>query len=596
LFILPNSNSNSPELSARMDSLELISDKNYVNLKDLIFLFKIFPDESGIHLDIKIKEFIYPNFNYTSFNFENLHFNMEIGLNGQSFDISINLPTLSLINKNYKLNLSDLNLNIGLSDLKLSNLDLSILLSDFNYTNFDDVHVNMDNINVSLEPILNVNSFDIIIKMDSFDTAGVTFNDMFPMLNIDTIKLKNSTTDMESPINLTGHISPIDIYQMDLASIASLLSSGFDLNTYMRNMPDYDSYLDVDANDSSGFNLESIFKNFDNSSLDGIVLNLSGIIDSAGIDLSDLGIDVSGYDLSAIKLSDIICILNKSNLNISTITSIYKLFTSDLDNQDKSGLIVSFDSENFDISSLLASLNLSGMDISGILDMLDDSDLDLEKIFKNCDLSCLDGMVLDLSELIDSAGIDLSKLGIDVSGYDLSKISLSDVIDILNKSDVKMSTITALLTLFNFDLGKTDLSGLIASFNWDNFDISQLLAGLNISTEDISGILGIFNNSDLDLDSIFENCDYSCLNAIVLDLSGMVDSADVDLSELGIDVSGYDLSKISLSDVIDILNKSDFIKSLISAMLKLFNRDWERFDTSELIVSFDSEKMDINAL
>ena len=323
LFILPNSNSNSPELSARMDSLELISDKNYVNLKDLIFLFKIFPDERGIHLDINIKEFIYPNFNYTSFNFENLHFNMEIGLNGQSFDISINLPTLSLINKNYKLNLSDLNLNIGLSDLKLSNLDLSILLSDFNYTNFDDVHVNMDNINVSLEPILNVNSFDIIFKMDSFDTAGVTFNDMFPMLNIDTIKLKNSTTDMESPINLTGHISPIDIYQMDLASIASLLSSGFDLNTYMRNMPDYDSYLDVDANDSSGFNLESIFKNFDNSSLDGIVLNLSGIIDSAGIDLSDLGIDVSGYDLSAIKLSDIICILNKSNLNISTITSIY---------------------------------------------------------------------------------------------------------------------------------------------------------------------------------------------------------------------------------------------------------------------------------
>jgi len=323
LFILPNSNSNSLELSARMDSLELISDKNYVNLKDLIFLFKIFPDERGIHLDINIKEFIYPNFNYTSFNFENLHFNMEIGLNGQSFDISINLPTLSLINKNYKLNLSDLNLNIGLSDLKLSNLDLSILLSDFNYTNFDDVHVNMDNINVSLEPILNVNSFDIIIKMDSFDTAGVTFNDMFPMLNIDTIKLKNSTTDMESPINLTGHISPIDIYQMDLASIASLLSSGFDLNTYMRNMPDYDSYLDVDADDSSGFNLESIFKNFDNSSLDGIVLNLSGIIDSAGIDLSDLGIDVSGYDLSAIKLSDIICILNKSNLNISTITSIY---------------------------------------------------------------------------------------------------------------------------------------------------------------------------------------------------------------------------------------------------------------------------------
>ena len=72
--------------------------------------------------------------------------------------------------------------------------------------------------------------------MNSFDVTGITFNDLFPMLNIDTINIKAPKDDSELPINLTGHISPLDVTKLDLLSIGSLLSSGFDMDTYTRNM------------------------------------------------------------------------------------------------------------------------------------------------------------------------------------------------------------------------------------------------------------------------------------------------------------------------------------------------------------------------
>ena len=63
------------------------------------------------------------------------------------------------------MNLSDLNLNVTLPDTQLSSLDLSILMSDFNYTNFDDVHVNMNNLDVSIEPIIS-DIVTVITRMD----------------------------------------------------------------------------------------------------------------------------------------------------------------------------------------------------------------------------------------------------------------------------------------------------------------------------------------------------------------------------------------------------------------------------------------------
>ncbi|WP_462316107.1 hypothetical protein [Methanobrevibacter sp.] len=96
----------------------------------------------------------------------------------------MNLPKLTLLSKEYRVDVSDLNLNITLPDTQLSNLDLSIFMSDFHYTNFDDVVIDMDNVDVSVEPI-NSNSVDVIIRMDGMDATGLnSFDELFPMMDI----------------------------------------------------------------------------------------------------------------------------------------------------------------------------------------------------------------------------------------------------------------------------------------------------------------------------------------------------------------------------------------------------------------------------
>ena len=589
LSILPSSNPQSLELSALMGSLELITDRDYVNLKGLNLFSKSFPDD-GICLDLGIRDFFYPNFYNATISFEDLDFNMAIGLDGQKLAISVNLPSLKLINKDYRVLLSDLH------DLNLSDFDLSISIRDFHYTNFNDVILSMDDINVSLEPILNSNSFDVLIGMNSFDVTGITFNELFPMLNIDTINIKAPKDDSELPINLTGHISPLDVTKLDLLSIGSLLSSGFDMDTYTRNMSSlYEGSSEMDA---PGFSIGSIFKDFDYSSLDGIVLNLSGLMDLIDVDLTDFGIDLSDYDLSAISLPEIFDALSNSDFSMSTIKSIWNLLTTGSDDLSLSGL-VSFDAENFDMSSLLGSLNISLEDISGILDVLEDSDLDLGKIFENIDISCLDSIVLNLTGLLDSIGIDssvLDDLGIDLSDYDLSAIKLSDLLGILNNFDIDMSTISALLKVFDLELDEIELSSLIASFDAENFDITTLLASLNISVDDISAILNILKNLDLDLAKIFENCDESILDSVVLDLTGLIASLGIDLSALDIDMPDCDLSAIKLSELIGIISNIELDMSTITAVLNLFGIDLSEIDLSGLIASFDEENFDMSTL
>ena len=608
LSILPSSNPKSLELSALVDNLELITDKHYVNLDNLNLFSKALPDKNAMLLDVDISKLIYPNFNGTSFNFENLDFNLAIGLDGENLNISVKLPKLNLISKKYKVDLSDLNLNIVVPDLELSNLGLSILMSDFHYTNYDDVNIDMDNVDVSLEPILNSNQFDVLINMDNINATGVTFDEMFPMLNIEDTDFENLTSDSKTPINLIGCISPLDIYRMDLSSIVSLMNSGFDVDSYTRSLPNNESTITVNSEDAinpddSGFDLSSIFENFDYSSLNSIVLNLSGLIDAIGIDLGQLGIDLSDYDLSAISISDIIDVISNSDFDMSPINSMLKLFSFDEDNLELSGVISSFDSEKFDISTLLESLNISVDDISSIINVFNNSDLDLGKIFENFDYSSLDAIVLDLTGVIDSISIDLTQigtalyeLGIDLSDYDLSAIRLSEIMDIVSNIDFDMDSLTILLKSFGIDLDEIDLSGLIASFDSENFDLTSLLASLNISTEDISGIMDIFNDSDLDLAKIFEDFNWSCLDAIELDLTGLIDSIGINLTELGIDLSDYDLSSIKISDLVGIFSNFDFDMNSLSSMLKLAGLDVEKLDLSGLIASFDSENFDLSTL
>ena len=600
LFILPSSDPQSLEFSAIMDALEIITEKNYVNLKGLNLLFKSFADELGVRLDIDIESFIYPDFNDASINFEGLDFNLALGLDGQSMDLSVNLPKLTLLSKEYRVDVSDLNLNITLPDTQLSNLDLSIFMSDFHYTNFDDVVIDMDNVDVSVEPI-NSNSVDVIIRMDGMDATGLnSFDELFPMMDITSVNFKAPAKDSESLITLKAVMTLLDVTKMDLTTIGALLSSGFDLDTYMKNMPDrsaFDGDVDVEAEMSdfsiAGIDLASIFANCDYSSLDAIVLNLNGLLDSTGIDLAHFGVDVSDYDLSAISVSDLIDALKGSEFVMTSLTAISKLFSMDFDNLDFSGLIVRFDKDKFDLSSLLASLNFSDADIAAIMEML--ANLDLGDAFKDADYSCLDAIVLDLTGLLDSLGIDLAALGIDLSGYDLSAISLLDIFTILSNLDIDMGTLSALFKLIGVNIDDLDLSGLIASFDIDNFDLSTLLASLNLSDLDISAILDMFNNSDVDWAGIFENVDYSCLGAIELDLTGLLESAGIDLACFGIDVSDYDLSAISLSDLIGAISSSDFDMAALS-QLDLSAIDFENIDMSGLIKSFDAESFDISTL
>ena len=156
-------------------------------------------------------------------------------------------------------------------DSKVSNLNLSILMSDFNYTNFEDVVINMNNMNVSLETILNSNNFNVIIGVNSFDATGLnSFDDMFPMITITSVSFKNPATSSEFPINLTGLISPLDISRVSLTELVYLLTSGFNLDTYLGNMANYKGYFGADAegiygtaaSDNFGFDLGKIFENF----------------------------------------------------------------------------------------------------------------------------------------------------------------------------------------------------------------------------------------------------------------------------------------------------------------------------------------------
>ena len=378
LSILPSSNPQSLAFSATLDSLDVLTGDNYVNLKGLDLFFKAFPDENAICLDMNIDNFILPDFDDSLIKFENIKLIISGGLNGQDLGMSVSLPSLDLLNKNYKVKVSDLNLDVTVPDSKVSNLNLSILMSDFNYTNFEDVVINMNNMNVSLETILNSNNFNVIIGMNSFDATGLnSFDDMFPMITITSVSFKNPATSSEFPINLTGLISPLDISRVSLTELVYLLTSGFNLDTYLGNMANYKGYFGADAegiygtaaSDNFGFDLGKIFENFDFSSLSGIVLNLSGLIDYAGIDLANLGIDASDYDLSAISVPEIMAILDDSGFNMDALSAMFKLFTIDFDKVDTSRLIVGFDVDNFDISGLLASLNLSDLDISAILEI-----------------------------------------------------------------------------------------------------------------------------------------------------------------------------------------------------------------------------------
>ena len=92
--------------------------------------------------------------------------------------------------------------------------------------------------------------------------------------------------------------------------------------------------------------------------------------------------------------------------------------------------------------------------------------------------------------------------------------------------------ITSMLKLSGMDLENIDLSGLVAKFDTDEFDLSSLIGSLDFSEFDMAGMLAMLDNPDMDFESIFENVDYSSLGAIELDLTKLLDSLGIDLTNI----------------------------------------------------------------
>ena len=385
LSILPSSNPSTLDFSAVMDSLELITGNSYINLQDLKLFFNTYPEVNGVAIAIDMSKFMYDNFYDTKFSFEDLDFDLAIGLDGQALFVSAILPTLNLVNNNNKVDLTDLDLSVKLPDLKLANLNVTVLMSDFRYSDPEDVSLNMTDLALALVPVLNSTTFNTIIHMSSFNFTGLNSSDFqFPGFNITGLDFENFSTGLDlSNVDLSGIVSILDVSKMDLASLVSYLSSGFDITTYTDNMPgQYESSLDFNGVDMSsislsdlnfsGINMSSIFSSGDFSSLNSSVLNLTGLFASAGIDPSEFGIDVSKYDFSAITISEIQSILNDPDFNMSAITSKLDFSNLDLGGLDVAGLISSFDLTSFNMSSILALFNISGtFDFSAFMNGFD---------------------------------------------------------------------------------------------------------------------------------------------------------------------------------------------------------------------------------
>ena len=92
LSILPSSDPSALDFSAIMDSLDLISEDAYVNLRDLKLFFKSYPEVNGVSIVIAMSDFAYSNLKDTRFNFQDLDFNMTLGLEGQALNVYVVMP------------------------------------------------------------------------------------------------------------------------------------------------------------------------------------------------------------------------------------------------------------------------------------------------------------------------------------------------------------------------------------------------------------------------------------------------------------------------------------------------------------------------
>ena len=75
----------------------------------------------------------------------------------------------------------------------------------------------------------------------------------------------------------------------------------------------------------------------------------------------------------------------------------------------------------------------------------------------------------------------------------------------MSNSEFIKTAMAAMSKLFSIDWNELDWSGLVASFDAENFDMSSLVNSLDLSGLDASGISDMFNMNGFDLTEFMNN-------------------------------------------------------------------------------------------
>jgi hypothetical protein len=281
----------------------------------------------------------------------------------------------------------------------------------------------------------------------TIDLSGLLDNiKIFDLLNNSGIVFKNGTLDFASLLNGTGIT-----FKDNILDISSLLK---DTGISLKNgILDFASLLN-----GTGI--------FTPDSLNKLHIDLSGLLNGTGIQLNGPGIDFS----SLLNGSGII--LNGTGIDLSKFLGIFGV-----------------DYSHMDLSILLEEMGLRNANLTDLLDIFDIN-------VKHIDLTgLLNGIKVDISTLLKSAGISLNAIDIDFSslfknigiGSKIANIDLTNLLDafrvnyanidlskLMDKIGLYKPIITNLLDMFDINLKHINLTGLL---NGIKVDLTALLKG-----------------------------------------------------------------------------------------------------------------------
>ena len=223
LFIRPSINPGGLDIWAELPSLNILQHDDDLSLTGLI-LSVIHEKGKYLNLDINVPTLSYTDFKDTFFDFKGLGFSIMADLDALGMCIFTFLNTLNLVSIENDVDLTDLDMYIGIQDAGLENLDLSIFFSGLNYNGSKDKSLNLTGASLELMPVLNstsgessiynLNLSEFLSNMDyaSLDSTGfdlsVLIEDICGYLGINA-----SDIDMDK----------YDFNEMDVSDVLSLV-------------------------------------------------------------------------------------------------------------------------------------------------------------------------------------------------------------------------------------------------------------------------------------------------------------------------------------------------------------------------------------